>query len=197
MAFNEFETDSSKLFLDAVNILLQTINERPIENEEDLDAIEEAKFATSVLVETKQEVLANGWDFNTDKDYYFPIDLNGYVAIPFNVLDLNSADGDLISRDWRLYSKSNQSPIFEEAQAVDVVWDMGFNTLSHPLRNYITVRAARKFQARQIMDGQVYAYTKDDEEDARIIARRSDGRTADYNMYDEQYGQNYFIDGTL
>jgi len=197
MAFNEFEVDSSKLFLDAVNILLQTINERPIEDEEDLETIEEARFATSVLIETKKEVLSDGWDFNTDEGYVLPVDVDGYIIVPFNILDLSSDDGDLVMRDWRLYSKSDKSPVFDEAKTVNIIWDIVFNSLTHPIRNYITIRASRKFQARQIMDGQIYAYTKDDEEDARMIARRSDSRTSNNNMYDEQYGQNYLVSGTL
>ncbi len=197
MAFNEFETDSTKLFLDAVNILLQVINERPIENEEDLDIVEEARFARDVLVETKKEVLSDGWDFNTDVGYTLPVDTDGYITVPYNILDISSSDSDLIMRDWRLYSKSNQSPVFDEAQTVDIIWDILFNGLTHPVRNYITIRASRKFQARQIMDGQIYSYTKDDEEDARMIARRSDSRTSSNNMYTEKYGINYMVDGTL
>ena len=197
MAFNEFETDTSKLFLDAVNVLLQVINERPIENEEDLDAIEEARFATSVLIETKKEVLSNGWDFNTDVDYSLPADDSGYITVPFNMLDLYSSDGDLISRDWRLYSKSNQSPVFDEAQKVTIIWDVAFNSLTHPIRNFITIKACRKFQARQIMDTQIYAYTQEDEGLAEIIAKRSDGRTSQDNTCDSTYGNNYLVSGTL
>ena len=189
MAFNEFEQDTNKLFLHAVNVLLQVINERPIENEEDLQEIEEARFASSVLLETKREVLGDGWDFNTDINYSFSPDINGYITIPYNVLDISSQDGDLIMRDWRLYSKKDQSPVFKEPKNVDVVWDMAFNSLSQPVRHYITVRAARKFQARQIMDTNVYGYTKEDEEEAYIIARHSESRTGRYNMVRSQFGQ--------
>ena len=197
MAFNEFEQDTNKFFLHAVNVLLQVINERPIDNPEDLDAIEEAKFATSVLLETKREVLGDGWDANTDSNYEFPIDTSGYINIPYNVLDISSSDGDLIMRDWKLYSKSKQTFRFEESQKVDVIWDLIFNSLPQPLRNYITVKAARKFQARQVMDKNVYAYTQQDEELARVTARRSDGRTARSNTYTSPYGIKYLVDGTL
>jgi len=197
MAFNEFEQDTSKFFLHAVNVLLQVINERPIENPEDLDNIEEARFASNVLLETKREVLADGWDINIDKDYVLPLDTAGYINIPYNVLDLSSTDGDLVMRDWKLYSKKNQTQRFDDAQKVDVVWDLEFNSLPQPLRNYITVKAARKFQARQVMDKSVYSYTQQDEELARVTARRSDGRTTRSNTYTSSYGVQYMVDGGL
>lgn len=197
MAFNEFEQDTSKFFLHAVNVLLQVINERPIENPEDLDNIEEARFASNVLLETKREVLADGWDINIDKDYVLPLDTAGYINIPYNVLDLSSTDGDLVMRDWKLYSKKNQTQRFNDAQKVDVVWDLEFNSLPQPLRNYITVKAARKFQARQVMDKSVYSYTQQDEELARVTARRSDGRTTRSNTYTSSYGVQYMVDGGL
>ena len=188
MATLEEQYDSSKYFLQAVNVLLQTINEAPIDTEEDVSELLEASIAASVINETKKEVLASGWDCNKDDDYFFPPDTEGYIAIPANVLDVSSTDGNLIMRDWRLYSKKDQSALFDEAQKLNVIWNIEFNGLIHPIRNYITVRAARKFQARQVMDTNVYAYTQQDEEDAYIAARRSEGRTGNYNMLDSAYG---------
>ena len=197
MAFNEFEQDSSKLFLAAVNILLQTIGEVPIETEQEIDDILEASIAASILVETKKEVLADDWEFNRDKEFTMPIDYSGHIAIPVNVLDISSRDGDLIMRDWKLYSKKNQSAVFDKEQVVDIVWDLPFNSLTHPIRNYITTRAARKFQARQIMDANVYGFTEKDEMAARVIARRSDDRIQPNDIYTSPYGAAYLVDGTL
>lgn len=197
MSFNEFETDSQKLFLDAVNVLLQVINEPPLENEEDISEVLEARIAAGVLVEVKKEILGDNWDFNRDEGYELSPDVNGFISIPANVLDLSSTDGDLIIREWKLYSKSAQSIEFDDVQTVDITWDIAFNNLTHPIRNYVTVAAARKFQARQIMDSPTYAYTKEDELKARMIARRSDARTTRDNMYDSGYGSTYLKDGTL
>lgn len=197
MAFTEFETDTQKLFLDAVNVLLQTINEPPLENEEDINEVLEAQIAARVLVETKREILADNWDFNRDKSYTLSPDTSGVINIPFNILDLSSANADLIVRGWQLYSKSAQSVIFEEAQTVDIVWDIAFNDLTHPIRNYVTVSAARKFQARQIMDTNTYAFTEKDELKARMIARRSDSRTTKDNIDTSGFGTNYLVDGAI
>jgi len=185
--------DSSKFFLYAVNVMLQMINELPVNDDVELAEILEAKIASSVLIETKKEVLAEGWDFNVDTSYEFPQDSEGYISVPSNVLDVSSSDGDLIMRNWKLYSKSKQTSIFDSPQTMNVIWDLDFNTLSHPLRNFITIRAARKFQARTIMDKAVYGYTQQDEEDAYIIARRSEGFTSDYNILNSTYGQDNLV----
>ena len=195
MAYQEFEQDSSKLLLDAVNVLLQMIGEPPVEDDEDYNEIIEARIALEVINEAKREILADGWDINTDKGYTFALGNDGKIPVPFNVLSISSADGDLIVRSWQLYSKRRRSQNFEEAQTVDVIWDIPFNEITHALRNYITISAARKFQARQIMDRLVYAYSETDEGRARIIAKREDGRTSKPNLYESRFGQQYLVGG--
>lgn len=162
--------------------MLQLINELPISDDVELAEILEAQLAASVLIETKKEVLASGWDINTDRDYVFPQDSSGFIPVPANVLDATDSEGDIIVRDWKLYSQSNKTSIFEEPQSMDVIWDLDFNTLTHPIRNFITVRAARKFQARTVMDTNVYGYSERDEQEAYTAARRSESFTGQYNM---------------
>lgn len=193
MAVLDPQYDSSKFFLASVNVMLQMINELPISDDVELAGILEAQLAASVLTETKKEVLSEGWDINKDTNYLFPQDAAGHIVIPANVLDISSSDGDIIMRNWELYSKSDQTSIFTEPQAMDVTWDLDFNTLTHPIRNFITVRAARKFQARTVMDTNVYGYSQADEEDAYLIARRSEGNTGRYNMLTSAYGTDNLV----
>ena len=186
--------DSSKFFLYAVNVMLQMINELPISDDVELAEILEAQLAASVLIETKKEVLASGWDINTDKAYTFPQDANGYIPVPYNVLNATDSAGDIIVRDWKLYSQSNQTSIFDGPQEMDIIWDLDFNTLTHPIRNFITVRAARKFQARTVMDTNVYGYSERDEQEAYTAARRSESFTGQYNMLTSgTFGTNYKV----
>ena len=182
------ENDSSKFLLSSVNVLLQAINQLAISDDVDLANILEAQKAQSTLEEVKKAVLSSGWDFNTDEEWELIPDSNGYISVPYNVLDITSTDGDVIMRDWRMYSKSNRSPIFDSSVTCKIIWDMDFNSLSHPIRHYITIRASRIFQMREIGDKVIYTYTEDDEHQAYISARRSDGRTGQYNMLTSEYG---------
>lgn len=170
------------LLLDSVNILLGTINELPLETEQDYDLLIEARQARSVLLEVKRSVLSEGWDLNTDKNRTFELTPEGEVHLGSNILDITGNNGDVISRNWRLYSRSANSHQFTEAPVCDVIWDMDFNALTHPMRHYITIRAARIFQARRIGDANIIRINEIDEEDARLAVRRSEGRTGKYNM---------------
>ena len=176
--------------LDSVNILLETINEPPITDPEDIEHIAEAQQAQRKILEAKRFILSKGWDFNSDTNWVFPLDIQGMIAVPTNVLDLTASRSDVIIRNQRLYSKKDQSHIFEEEVPADVVWDMDFNVISHPLRHYITMYAANLFVKRSIADKVSIAYTEDDIQEAEINARRSEGRTGQFNMLKSRYGLN-------
>ena len=182
--------DTEHLLLDATNILLQTINQLPIETEADYDVIMEARMARDTIIEVKRAVLSESWDFNRDNNYKLVRDPQGMIPLPSNVLDVSGMGGNLIMRDWKLYSKKDQSFIFDSDKIVDIVWDMPFNSLSHSIRHYITIRAARIFAARTIGDSAMVQYTLVDEEDAYLTARRSESRTGRYNMFNSTYGFN-------
>ena len=176
------------LLLGAVNILLETINQLPIEEEADYEFVIKARQAKSKIKEVTRAVLSEGWDFNQDNDWIFPLDLNSKVPVPSNVLDITAKRSDVIMRDWMLYSKKDQSFVFEEEVSCDVVWLFDFDTLTHPIRHYITIRAARIFAARTIGDEKAIKFNEVDEEDARLAARRSETRTGQYNMLNSGYG---------
>ena len=176
------------LLLSAVNILLESINELPIEEEEDYDVVLEARQARSKIYEVTRAVLSEEWDFNRDTNWVFPLDIDGRIPIPTNVLDITADRSDVIMRDWLLYSKKDHSFIFEKELKCDVVWLLDFNSLSHPIRHYITIRACRIFASRTIGDKKAISFNSIDEEDAFISALRSDGRTGGYNMLNSSYG---------
>ena len=175
--------DTQKFTLYAINILLQTINELPLDDDEDLAASLEGSIAQSVLEETKKAVLADGWDINTDDAYLMSPDLDGFIPIPSNVLDISSSDGDVINRGFRLYSRSEQSNKFEEPVECSILWDIPFNDLPHPIRHFITIKAARSFQARIVGDTNQYTFTENDMQEAYLAARRSESRTGNYNIF--------------
>lgn len=187
--------DSQKFLLDSVNILLSSINELAINDDVELAEIIEAQKASDVLEEVKKSVLSQGWDFNTDDDWEFAPDVDGYISIPANILDIASTDSDIVMRDWRLYSKKGKTAKFTQAIKCKVIWDMDFNSLTHALRHYITIRASRIFQYRMIGDGAQFDFSEEDEHHAYISARRSDGRTAGYNMLTSFYGIDVNVRG--
>ncbi len=175
-------TESLKIRVAAINIMLQHINELPIETLEDLNAVHEARIAESILEEVTTDVLSEGWDINTDKSWTFMPDDTEQINIPVNVLDITADNGNVIMRDWALYNKTLNTFKFTEAQTATVVWNMNFNNLTHPLRKYINIRAARIFQVRMIGDREGYGFTEKEEIEARNAAKVSDERTGQFSM---------------
>ena len=189
------EFNSQKFMLNSVNILLQTIGELPIEDEADIDAILEARLARNVLIEAKQSVLSDGWDINTDTEYQLHPDENDNIIVPANILDIRIDDTAIVVRDWQLYNKETASRKFTTSQSATIIWNLDFNTLPYPFRNYITIVASRMFQGRLIGDKTVYSFTQEDEQLALLTLKRSEGFTGQYNMLNGDFGSSMNILG--
>jgi len=174
--------ESHKIKVAAINVMLQHINELPIENLEDLNSVYEARVAEGILEEVTSDVLSEGWDFNTDKDWNFAPDTTGQINIPVNVLDVTADNNNVIMRNWSLYDREGKTFQFTEAQSCVVVWNVEFNALTHPLRKYINIRAARIFQIRMIGDREGYGFSEKEEIEARNAAKISDDRTGGFSM---------------
>lgn len=179
-----------KAKLEAINVLLDTINDLPITSEEDIGSIPEAQKAEAILEEVKRDVLAMGWSFNTDENYPFAPSQEGYISIPENVLDIVSLESNIIMRDWRLYDRTRHTATFDRKVSCTVLWDIKFNSLTYPMRNYITIRASRVFQERMFGSVEESRLTEDDEQKALVSALRSDQRTQRFNMLDSEFGNN-------
>jgi hypothetical protein len=175
------EYTTQHLLAAAVNRLLLSIGELPIENEDEIEDILEARLAKQVLIDTKMQVLAYGFNFNKELDVPFIPDLNGNIPIPANVLSLHNADGITI-KDWMLYDVENKTRIFTDTVLCDVIWNTDFNNLQYAVRNYITVKAARIFQSKMIGDKVMYTIDEKDEQDAILLLRQYEGFSESLNM---------------
>ena len=176
------ENTTQHLLAAAVNRLLLSIGELPIEDVSDIDAIIEARLARDALLETKMAVLSIGWDINTDDDYELHTDENGYITVSTAMLDVNVPDSSIVIRDWQLYDKEKKSRKFTSSVTATIKWNLDFNSLPHAFRHYITIMASRIFQGRLIGDKTVYSFTQADEQKALLLLKRTDGFTGQYNM---------------
>lgn len=188
----DIEFNSQHFIAGAVNILLQSIGELPIETLEDIDNVLEAKIAKDVLIESKNTILSMGWNINTDSDYTLYPDSNGKIIIPPHVLDIKSGS-TITVRDWMLYDKDNKTRIFTSPVSCDIIWNQEFNSLPHAIRYYITIFASRVFQARQISDQFMYKFTQEDENRALIAAKHSNGFTSEFNILNSSYAGNFTV----
>jgi hypothetical protein len=177
--------------LDAVNLMLQVIGESPLSTLNDV-TVADAILAKSVLSETSREVQSKGWHFNTEDEYpLVPSVDGGEITLPINCLrvdtDGNYRDLNVVQRGNRLYNKGTHSYSFDKPITVQMVVCLPYEELPETARHYIAIKAARKFQARTVGSDALYQYSVQDENEARVAFKKSEGVTADHNILTDSY----------
>jgi len=173
--------------LEAVNLMLDVIGESPINSLND-SAVVDAVKAKAVLSEVSRAVQQKGWHFNTEKDYELvPTVFDKEIQTPANCLrvDTTGADKaiDVAQRGNRLYDRRNHTFKFDKSLKVDMVIALPFDQLPEAARYYITIRAARVFQARTVGSLDLYKFSVEDEKLALMDLKKAEGVTGDFNMF--------------
>lgn len=177
--------------LDAVNVMLASIGQAPV-NTLSVTGIRDVEIARTQLHNQLRTVLARGWHFNTDHNYPIAADIDGKVAVPSNVFKLDACDPtiDVAIRDdagtLRLWDRENHTFDLTANHSApfkfNVVWLFAFETLPQTARNYIGLRAARKFQASSIGSDLLHRFTSEDEAEALAELQRDEMEQADVNL---------------
>ena len=171
--------------LEAINEMLQAVGATPVSSVSvaaDLDVTS----ALSLLREVSREVQSQGWDFNTDKRYAMTRTPDNEYVIPDNVLSIDTSDQfpdvKATYRNAKLWDQTNHTFTWDKALTFDVVWLFPFTELPETARHYITMKAARKLQARVLGSSSLGRFTDRDESDAETIFKDSEGLEADHNI---------------
>jgi hypothetical protein len=184
--------------LDAVNIMLATIGESPINTLDTIAGVVDAVTARSILSEVSVQVQEEGWHFNTDYDFDLNPASDGFIYVPSNAIEVDtsaySKDYDVAIRGTRLYDRTNKTYTFTKPIKADLTTLIEFNELPQAARHYITVRSARIFQNRVVGSQILQAFTAQDEASALRAMRRYEARTADYNILTSNYSVMRTID---
>lgn len=163
--------------LSAVNGMLNTIGEAPINTLEDTGLVDVA-VARAAIQEVTRTVLVEGWAFNTDVDY--PLYPEGFapfaVNVPPNAMSVipNIEYEHIVVRGSRLYNRTTFSYDFQDQGAIpcDVIWSMDFDELPEVTRQYVATRATRLFQTRTTASPVLHQITENDEREARWNHRK-------------------------
>lgn len=172
--------------LEAINIMLTTIGEAPVNSVDDA-GLSDVGIARQILKEVSREVQARTWHFNTEVNYTLtPTHIEGDIVIPFAVLRVDtvgdSTKYDVAVRGNRLYDKRNHTFVFKEAVTVDMVVLLEWNDLPEPARIYITTRASREFQRRMVGSSELEGFNQERELRNLIALQEFDMDTGDYNI---------------
>lgn len=183
--------------LDAVNIMLGTIGESPINSLEAASGVSDAVIARQILNEVLIQVQEEGWHFNIEKNFTLtPAIPSKEIFVPENCIEVDAEDKqiDVAIRGNRLYDRTNHTYEFDDAIKCNIVLLLPFADLPQAARHYITIRAARVFQQRVVGSQTLGVFTEKDELRARIALSRYDSKTADYNILTGNYSVMRVLD---
>lgn len=171
--------------LEAINELLGSIGESPV-NSENNTGLVEADLAAARIDMTSRAVQQRGWHWNTLINYQLVPDTDGYIQLPTSCLKVDTygtdAYKDYIQRGNRLYDRCKNTFKINEPVIVEMVLYLPFEELPQNARHYITMSAARKFQQRTFGSPELSQFDEDDETQAWNDLLDAESDSCDYNM---------------
>ena len=121
--------------LEAVNTLLHTIGEAPVNSLTGTLPID-ATLALNTINEISREVQSAGWHWNTFYKYALSLDGDSKIPLASNIMrvDLNTGEYplssyDVIKRGSFLYNKQGNTFVFDEAVEANVIIYLPFEEL--------------------------------------------------------------------
>jgi len=176
--------------LEAVNVMLGTIGEMPV-NSLDISTVSEVSIASNMLYEVSRELQTIGHSFNEEFDY--PLALSeGEIPLPINCLKVVvTGESDyIIRRGNRLYNRTDHTYVFTAGVDCTIVFFLPFTDLPQSARNYITLRAARKFQMRILGSEAIEKFTEIDEQQAWLSVVAEEVDQGGFNMGNSAISEN-------
>lgn len=172
--------------LDAVNTMLTSIGESPVNSLLDLST-EDTIIARDTLGEISRDVQSKGWFFNTEDDYPLVPDVDGHInlaptTLRVDVKRYSPRDVNVIQRGRRLYDKRRRTYVFKEPVKAEIVFLLPFDELPEPARRYITLKATRLFHDRTVGETTQHDIKLQDEIQAWADLRDQDTESGDFNF---------------
>ena len=172
--------------LEAINLMLATIGEAPVDNL-DVTGLIELSVAKTKLTNINRNVQSRGWWFNSETNYpMVPHVSTGEIALATNILKIDttprSGYNDIVERNRKLYDKTDHTFVFDKTLYCDITWYFPFDELPHAARWYIAIAAARRFQKAMVGSETLDAFTAEDEKFAYASMLEAETDSGDYNI---------------
>jgi hypothetical protein len=171
--------------IDAVNIMLDTINEDAVNQLG--SSLADAALAERILSETSKDVQSKGWHWNTETKYPLTPANNGEITVPSNILQLDLPARyatDVVVRGTRLYDRVNRTYDFTgKTFEAEIIEGLDFENMPEQARRYITIRAARVFQKRILGSDTIDKFTQEDEMKALVAMEQHEDQVSDRNIF--------------
>jgi hypothetical protein len=159
----------------------------------------EVSIVLNTLREVNRQVQAEGWIFNTEREYVLtPDNETNEIAYPFNMLQIDTnhqyhkSKYDVVRRGAKLYDRLHHTYTFTDSIQADVVWYFDFTDVPPAIQAYITARAARMCATKMIGDRELNGLLQEQELQTRAAAIEYDCNQGDYSMFGFRDGENYY-----
>lgn len=178
--------------LQAINIMLSVVGEAPVNSITGTTTVD-VSTAKNILDETSMSVQSIGWHFNTHEKWTsLALDQNNRIPLPANCVKADASNDyrylNYTMRNGYLYDLERHTDIFTSAPAsVDLVLVQQFEQLPEYARQYITLKAARRFASRFLGDKAIVELISNDEQEALMSFHQADSQGADVNMLEGDY----------
>ena len=192
-----FPTYAVSTELDAVNQILSSVGQAPVTT---LDLQNpEVAIVLNTLREVNKQVQAEGWIFNTEREYTLsPDSVTKEILYPTNALAIDAdvtganASLDTVRRNGKLYDRMHHTFEFTKDLKVNVVWLFDFTDVPTAIQQYITARAAKMCATKMVGDKEIYQLLTEQEGFTRAAAIEYDCNQGDYSMFGFKNGQDFY-----
>ena len=176
--------------LDAVNNIIGTIGEAPIntlENLQNVDAIN----ALRILRDTSRQEQARGWSFNIIPSFTLtPSTANRRIPWQENYLYLKGSNGEkLVRHGDYIKDLANDAITFDKPVTAEVVLALSFEQLPEQMRTYILSKACYVFQSRYFGDDSLTSITQQQIAEAWQHLMEFEVDNNDYNLLEHTHVQ--------
>ncbi|TAJ97148.1 MAG: hypothetical protein EPO10_22775 [Reyranella sp.] len=176
--------------LEAINTMLGAIGSSPVQSLT-VSVDGDVTTALTILDETLKEVLSQGWDFNTDTRYPIARTIDNEYLVPSNVAAIDVSDEHpevrATQRAGKMWDQENHTFTWDRDLTFNITWLFPFDELPQTAKNYIALKAARRFQGRALGSDNLGKYAENDEMEARTIFLDAEGVDAQHNILTGNY----------
>ena len=177
--------------LEAVNAILFTIGESPVNSLEATTSVDVINARTLLTAESRK-VQDQGWTFNTQEGVFIPSDSFSKM-IPWRSNWLRVMDGSSGSpytrRSGNLYDRTSRTDLFPSGVTVELIEEVPFDELPYCFQTYITCKAARRFNGGSFGDPNTDTEIARQEQEAKIACNEYELDYGKYSIFTDAHVQ--------
>lgn len=171
--------------LAAVNDMLAAIGESPVNSLEG-DANADVANARRILNNVNREVQSKGWTYNiVEGETLIPDVFSGYIPYMSDYLRLTVAGGTpYVRRGENLYDRVSRTDVFTNPVQVDLIRLKDYSEMPECFRNWIVVKASRRFNMFFFGAGEIEGHLAEQEAEHYRACMEYELDFGDFNMLD-------------